>query len=363
MNILYGRTDIKMAGPGIVMLKTAIALTERKHKIFVVSSGGALNDEFTKNGISSVIIDEFAITSRSPIDLIKAIFKVRKTINNNEIDVIHGHNLVSTLIMYFAALLSGRKVSVFTTIHGVGKESFFKFAPGKLIAVSKFVKQKLIFAGVTASKIEVIYNGFIDLEHTPFNQNITTQNTENNTDVNIIGVAMMTKFKGHRRLISAFSKVLTINPNAHLKLVGDGVDKEYLLNYVRELGISESVTFLGVRNDVPKLLSEADIFVHAPDSETFGMVVLEAMAAGLAVVTCNVGGIPELIDNGKSGFLVENDIDDIAHNINNLIQDSSLRVEFGRNARDKVKSTFDFTKIMDQYEFLYCTNNTTGTNE
>ncbi len=353
-NILYGRTDLKMAGPGIVILKTATAMVKRGHKVTVVSSGGTLHEAFVHAGIRSCVVDELAFDRRRLLDLIRAVFATRDVIIANNIEVIHGHNLLSTLIMYLGALISCKKVLVYTTVHGVGKESFFKFAPGKLVAVSKFVQSNLINAGISHSKIKVIYNGFIDLKNTPKTPMLLKQfDYPKGYRLNIISVAMMTKFKGHKRLIEAFSKVLNVHQNIHLTLVGDGDCKSALMKDVERLAISEKVTFAGIRNDVPKLLCDSHLFVHLPDYETFGMVVLEAMAAGLPVVASNVGGIPELIVSGKSGYLVDNNIENIVDKINNILGDQALRKTFGLNARARVSEYFDFCKVVGQYESLY----------
>ena len=351
MNILYGRTDINMAGPGVVMLKTALAMQQFGHNITVASSGGELQDSFQDHGIDSYVIEELSIGRRDPFSILKAIIKLRKIIKDKNIKVIHGHNLVTTLLMYLAAISCGKKVKTFTTVHGVGKEVFFKYAPGKLVAVSKYVKNRLISVGIPHKKVEVIYNGFIDLNTFPVSPNYYGKNS--GECINIINVAMMTGGKGHERVIEAFSSVCKDFPKITLTLVGDGICKKQLIQYCEQLGIQEKVKFVGVSYEVKRLLSESDIFVHLPNSETFGMVVLEAMAAGLGVLTCNVGGIPELIDSGENGIIVDHDFTKISSNLRLLVKDKSLRNSLGKNARAKVAQNFSSDEVFAQYNMLY----------
>lgn len=353
MNILFARTDIKMAGPGVVMLKTARALSDRGHSVSVISSGGELHREFIGSGIESCIIEEFAINRRGIFDLIKAVAKARKAVKGKGVNVIHGHNLVSTLLMSIACLFCKEKINFYTTIHGVGKEKFFKYAPGKLIAVSKFVKDRLVAAGVPGDKVVVIYNGFIDLNVVPIAEFHNEETISKDKRVEVVSVAMMTKFKGHRRVIDTFNVALQEHDNMRLTLIGDGVERQSLTEYVEQLGLTNKIVFLGARSDVPIQLSQADILIHAPDSETFGMVVLEAMASGLAVLTSRVGGIPELVTDMESGCLVENNIAQLSERLVFLAKQPEVRRTLGINAKGKVEKSFNFVRVMNSYENLY----------
>ncbi len=354
MNILFARTDVRMAGPGVVMLKTALEMKNRGHSIFVVSSGGQLHDEFLSNEIQSEIVEELSISKRKPTHILKAILKVKRLIIRNNIDIIHGHNLVSTIIMFIASILAFRKVKVFTTVHGVGKEKYFKFCPGTIIAVSKYVKRRLVSAGVNKDKVKIIYNGFLDIANTPsiLDENFRTKSGERKSKLYIISVAMMTGGKGHIEILNVFKRAYSKNDRLRLRFVGDGPIKNDLVDFVLKEGLSSVVEFLGIRKDVPKLLSQSDMFVHLPESETFGMVVMEAMAAGLAVIAKNVGGIPELIDSGKNGYLVSN-VPNAEDLILMLATEDALRLKLGVQARQDIDLKMNSKKIFDTYEDTY----------
>lgn len=130
----------------------------------------------------------------------------------------------------------------------------------------------------------------------------------------VLNVANMVSIKGHTRLIDAFAMLSKMDPDLELKLVGDGPLKAKLKERVISLGLQNKVTFIpsASRQEVAELMRDAQLFVLASDYETFGVVLIEAMACGTAVVATNVGGIPDLVDPGVSGMLCEPNVGSLA---------------------------------------------------
>ncbi len=351
MNILYGRTDLNIAGPGIVMLKTSSQLVSRGHKVVVASGGGVLEGEFKNNNVIVEKIDELSISKRSPLYVIIAIIKLAKVMKKHDIGLVNGHNMFFTLLAYVASMLARVEVRFYTTIHGVGKEWVCKYLPGKVIAVSSYVKNNLVSHGADPRKISIVHNGLIDIS---LYKNEQGNPANNQNKFTMISVAMMTGLKGQDKIIRVLKKVIETKPDVCLILVGDGVKKNELKELAKKKGVYSDIKFLGRRNDVPDLLKSSDLFIHLPEYETFGMVVMEAMASGLPVIASKTGGIPEIVKNGWSGMLVDNsDIDDVADKVINLIEDQDKRVKFKNNSLQIILEHFQIEKTINNLEDIY----------
>lgn len=169
-----------------------------------------------------------------------------------------------------------------------------------VIAISESVKRSLVVSlGVPKERITVIYNGIPLPEAHPA--------TARNESVKLIYVGRLVPEKGIQNIILALAKLRNV-PDFTFNIVGGGPHEGALRALVGKYGLADRVKFLGVRQDVPELLSQVDIFVHAPVwEEGFGIAVLEAMAAGCICVCVDRGAIPELITHGVNGYLAAKD--------------------------------------------------------
>ena len=174
-------------------------------------------------------------------------------------------------------------------------------------------------------------------------------------EVLLVSVARMYPQKDHVSLIKAFALVASRDDRLRLLLIGDGPLRPKLEALVRELGLASRVRFLGVRSDVPEILGAADIFVLPSLWEGNPLAVMEAMAAGKPVIATAVGGVPELIEDGVSGFLVPpGDIDALGEAIWRLaVGEPGLRERIGRAASQRAMERFDVSAVTREYEALY----------
>ncbi len=160
--------------------------------------------------------------------------------------------------------------------------------------------------------------------------------------------------KGHRFLLEAMPEILRRWPKARLLVIGRGELEVVLKEQVERLAIGANVHFLGMRPDVPRLLSLLDVFVLPSLSEGLSLALLEAMASGKPVVATRVGGNPELIDHGKTGFLIQpEDEKDLAAHLLNLLSDPGMMQQFGRQASERVREHFSMGQMVDRYRDLY----------
>ena len=171
----------------------------------------------------------------------------------------------------------------------------------QIIAVSKSVKRSLEqYFDVSKGKIDVVYNG-VDLRR--FRPEEISKRRTN--CVQFIYVGRLIEEKGVQFTLKALSE-LPSELKWSFQIVGDGPYRETLKAYCNQLGLKDKVCFLGTRQDVPDLLSRADVFIHMPVCEEgFGITIIEAMAMGLLCICSDNGAIPEIIHNQNNGLLVE----------------------------------------------------------
>ena len=171
-------------------------------------------------------------------------------------------------------------------------------------------------------------------------------------DILFTCVGRLEPVKNHFCLVGAFARAFERLPRAHLVLAGSGTEREFLEALVCALGLTHRVHFLGVRSDIPALLSASNVFVLASDHEGSPLSVMEAMAAGLPVVATAVGGVPELVPP-KVGILVApGDLTALAEALTSLYLDAERRVRMSSAAAEHAIQ-FDVAKTAGTYECLY----------
>jgi glycosyltransferase involved in cell wall biosynthesis len=160
--------------------------------------------------------------------------------------------------------------------------------------------------------------------------------------------------KGQRHLIGAMPLLLERVPRAHAVIAGGGDLEEYLRDLVSEVGVAERVHVLGPRKDVPALMHAMDVFAMPSIWEGFGLVLLEAMAAGRPIVASRVATIPEVVLDGETGLLVPaGDPLALADALARLAADPDLASQFGEAGRERVRRQFSIEKMVGDTELLY----------
>ena len=171
-------------------------------------------------------------------------------------------------------------------------------------------------------------------------------------------VGRIAEVKNQKLLVDGVKCLVQTRPelreNLRLVLVGDGPLYDSLQAYISEVGISDLVWMAGDRDDIPELMQLMDIFVLPSLAEGISNTVLEAMATGLPVIATNVGGNPELINDGENGRLITvGDGQSLASAIGDLIDDSDVRNQMGQNGLHRVRSTFNWPKTVNEYLSVY----------
>lgn len=210
----------------------------------------------------------------------------------------------------------------------------------KVLCVSKYIRDYVIKYGCPEEKADVFYLG-AELPEICCGHKDTKQCTR------YIMTGRIIPCKGHETLIYAFAEILRNIKDAELVLIGDGPSRSKLQSLAHSLGIADAVKFLGfqVNSKVYEELGTADIYVHPSYEEGLGISIVEAMAACLPVVATAVGGIPEIVEDGKTGFLVPpKDVDRLTEAMLILAKDPLLRIRMGFAGRQVVEDKFDVHK-------------------
>jgi N-acetyl-alpha-D-glucosaminyl L-malate synthase BshA len=137
-------------------------------------------------------------------------------------------------------------------------------------------------------------------------------------------------------------------------MVGDGPERSNAEWFAQNAGVDRKVHFLGKQENIEELIGISDLLLLPSETESFGLVALEAMACEVSVVASNVGGLPEVVMDGVEGFLVEpRDTEKMAERSISILSDDSLRRDMGKRAREKAQALFCSTKIIPRYEEFY----------
>ncbi len=216
-----------------------------------------------------------------------------------------------------------------------------------VVANSSAAATQLESEGVTRDRIRVISNG-IALEQ------FGAPRACRNEIRTLITVANLRQEKAHEVLLDALARLAPKHPRLRLHIVGDGPRRRELEALASDRGIGDRVQFLGHREDIPFLLTTADAFVLPSRSEAFPNGVMEAMAAGLPVVACAVGGLLDLVESGRTGLLVKPDAPAaMACAIEELLAFPERAAAIGAAAREQIQRRYSFDRMVASFEQLY----------
>ena len=336
-------------------------LNPASYDVRVVSlSHGSSVRRLEKAGVNVCVIDE-------PDDRL-AVQALAELLGPMEPEILHNHMYRAEVIGTRAALLLGEKgckrPAVISTIHSSrvrcadDRQALRQLTPlmDRLIVVSRAIEHKIREEGRTGAPVSLIYNG-VDLQRYNHQQPCCTLHEDYGIPEAspIVGVvARLEAEKGHRTLIEAWPLVLAAHPEAWLLVVGEGSERDSLEAQAASLGISGRVVFTGRREDVPAVTAALDISVLPSYREAQGLSVLEAMALSRPVVASEVGGIPEMIENGVSGLLVPpNDHVALADAIVRLLSDHPYADMIAKRGHDLVHDRFCIEMMVNSIETLY----------
>jgi len=354
-------------GSGVVATELGLALSDRGHEVHFFSNARPFRLPGFKPGVffHEVPVVHYALFDHTPytLTLSSTLYEVYEL---HQLDVIHAHYAIPhAASAYLAKQMAGGTLPIVTTLHGtditlVGSHPAYapvvKFTidqSDRVTAVSEdLARETRELIGVTRD-IRVIPN-FINPELYERRDGWEFKKffTPNHEPI-ILHISNMRPVKRIPDLIQAFIKVRQKIP-ARMLIVGDGPERARAELDARDGGVLDDIFFLGNQLAVRDLLSIADVYFLPSETESFGLSALEAMASEVPVVATRVGGLPEVVTDGESGYLVPvGDTDEMARRLVELAGNSELRHRMGRAARERAVRLFPIDKVVGMYEDLY----------
>lgn len=356
INILHINTEITWGGGETQTLCLMQGLNDRRYQQFVACQPeSAIASRCRKEGI--------------PVHLIKmpsqfslpAVLQLRLLIRSRNFHIVHCHTSRAHTLGVLASIGTEKIFLVVTRRIEHRRESWWKTKliyncySDAVVAISEAVKDVLLSSGVVARKVRVIPSG-VDLKRFEGGSGVAWRNQLNIPhDELVIGyVGKLSRGKGIDVLLRAIPAVVDKHPGVRILIVGEGPDRSHFEALVAHLQVRSHVIFTGFLQDIPGILAAVDVFVLPSLKEAAGGVVREAMAAQKPVVAARVGGIPESVVDGVTGFLVPpGDHESLSRAIIELLNAPEVRERFARVGRERVEARFSLEAMVRQYQALY----------
>ncbi|MGH7443533.1 MAG: N-acetyl-alpha-D-glucosaminyl L-malate synthase BshA [Longimicrobiales bacterium] len=355
-------------GSGVVATELGIELAKRGHEVHFITYAPPFRLPYFVERIyyHEVEVPQYALFEHPPYNLALSV-AIQNVAVKHGLDLLHAHYAVPhATSAWLAKEMLGRDCfRVVTTLHGtditlVGQDPSFhaitQFSIQRsdgITAVSEYLKRETVqhFA-VADERIRVVPN-FVDLERYRRDAYPCHRSKLAEPDDRI--VTHISNFRSVKRVpdvVGVFARIAKRVP-ARLLLVGDGPERVRAQQLAEELGIASRVLFLGKQLSVAELLACSDLFLLPSEHEAFGLVALEAMACGVPVIATSVGGLPEVVTEGESGFLAPvGDIDAMAaHGLGLLGDDEAWQVASAAARRDARR--FSAERVVPMYESYY----------
>lgn len=355
-------------GSGVVATELGLALARKGHQVHFITYSYPVRLDFLEMNIHfhEVHVEEYPLFHYQPYELALS-SKMAYVIKTYHIDILHVHYAIPHAYAgYMAKQMlkrEGIEVPMVTTLHGtditlVGNHPTYKEAVTFSInesdivtSVSESLKQDTLRLFRIDKDIKVIPN-FTNIkkskETSPCKRTVMAKPEE----LIVTHISNFRKVKRIDDVVRIFYGIQQKLP-AKLIMVGDGPEREIADQLCKDLGIKSKVLFLGNTSDIDRILCFTDLFLLPSASESFGLSALEAMAAGVPVVSSNTGGLPEVNEEGVSGYLCPiGDVKAMAEKAIYILEDKTRLAQFKQNAR-KVAERFDEDRIVPMYEALY----------
>ncbi len=356
-------------GSGIVGSELGRELAQRGHSVHFISS--ALPTRLTELNervhFHEVEMMSYPLFEHQPYDLALAT-KMATVARAEKLDLLHVHYAIPhsiSAILARESIKQKRYVPVITTLHGtditlVGADRGYlpitryglQQSDG-VTAVSRFLKRATIET-FDFDDIEVIPNFICPTHYQRDEDSPLRKELAPNGEKLLVHVSNFRAVKRPVDCVEILARVLNKGAAAKLIMVGDGPERSSIAYRAEQLNITEQVNFVGKRANISDYLAVADVFLLPSEEESFGLAALEAQACEVPVVATRVGGIPEVITDGETGFLSDiGDLEKMSDDTLKILSDETLARKFGASARAQAIARYDANTIISQYIAFY----------
>ena len=361
-------------GSGVVATELGLELAQRGHEIHFISYAQPIRLRGSEPNIHyhEVEVSRYPLFDYPPYDLALAT-RMAEVAQLYDLDLLHVHyaipHSVSALLarQMLAAGPRGRRLPFVTTLHGtditlVGLDrSYLPITRYSIeqsdgvTAISNYLRERTQRVFDVKNRIEVIYNS-VNSDVYRREPQVISQTRAEYAPNNERLLVHLSNFRPVKRLtdvIEIFDRVRKQVPS-RLLLIGDGPDRSVAEWLAVQKGIHDDVLFLGKQDQIQDKVAIADIMLMPSELESFGLAALEALACEVVPIATRAGGVPEVIDHGKTGYLADvGDVDTMARYAVELFRNEQQLREMGRQARAAAQERFGSTKIVKQYEDFY----------
>ncbi|MFS0776325.1 N-acetyl-alpha-D-glucosaminyl L-malate synthase BshA [Neobacillus sp. 3P2-tot-E-2] len=357
-----------VGGSGVVATELGKMLAEKGHEIHFISSSMPfrLNRIYHNIFYHQVEVNQYSVFQYAPYDIALA-SKMAEVANRENLDILHVHYAIPHAVCaILAKQMSKVDVKIVTTLHGTDI-TVLGYDPSLTEAIKFGIEKSDVVTAVSRSlieqtheliqpdkQIETVYN-FIDeriYQKRDANHLKKEFGIKDNEKV-VIHVSNFRPVKRVQDVVKTFARISSAMP-AKLLLVGDGPEMTPVCRLVKKLGLTDKVHLLGKQENLDELYSISDLKLLLSEKESFGLVALEAMACGVPCIGTNVGGMPEVIQHGETGYICQlGDIEDISTKAIKVLSDQHLHQQFAVNGVNVVNTKFRAEQIVGQYEQLY----------
>ena len=374
IRIMYFIGSLQLGGAERQLAELAVRLDKNLFDIEIccIAQGGPLIDYVKNHGVKVSIFQAYLLKGKynplSYIHIIRETWRIFRHIRKQRPDIVHAFLYTAYIIGVLCAQLaripiiiaSRRSLGYFKETNFIKQplENFVNLFTHHVLVNSKAVQEDVLRRErIDPHKIKLIYNG-VDLERfqTKVERNEVLRELGIPPERVIVGVvANLIHYKGHRELIEAARIIKQQVPSIAFIFVGrDGGIKKDLENMLREYQLEDTIFFTNDRTDIPRLMQGFDIAALASHEEGFSNVILEAMATGLPMVATNVGGNPEAVVDGETGYIVPpRNPEALAETLLRLIENPGLRTQMGENGRQRVAEHFSIQRLIKDMQAFY----------
>jgi N-acetyl-alpha-D-glucosaminyl L-malate synthase BshA len=362
-------------GSGMVATEIGLAMAERGHRVHFIARDlpVRLHGSTRKVLFHEVTESDYPALAHSGTYPLALASKMIEVASYEPLDILHVHYAVphATAAWMAREVLGDKAPRIVTTLHGtdttlVGTDpsylpiTRFSILRSDAVTTPSAFLQRATWEGFgispEACPIAVIPN-FVDTErYAPVrDRECLRQLFPDLADGEpvLIHVSNFRPVKRIGDVVSIFEEVQRQLP-CRLVMIGDGPERSPAERRLRELGLEGRAAFLGKQESFSELLAAADVFLLPSEQESFGLAALEALSCGIPVVASNIGGIPEQVDHGRTGYLAPmGDVSAMAGHVLTLVRDPERWRLFSRQARQNVLARFQLAPAIDRYEALY----------
>jgi len=357
-------------GSGVVATELGYALGERGHEVHFISSARPfrLHRFHEKLFFHEVTDVNYPLFKFPPYTLLLA-NKIVEVANFVGLDVIHAHYAIPhSISAYLAKQMMTRPLPLVTTLHGtditlVGAFEEFNLltrlalrASDRVTAVSAALARETEDTFGTLERGITVIPNFIDPNIYLPSEELMAKCRKHFAPCGEKILVHISNFREVKRVVDVV-KIFALVEKAvpcRLLLVGDGPEMVRVVREVQRLGLDSKVQFLGKQENVHEILQMADVFLLPSEKESFGLVALEAMACGVPVVASRVGGLPEVVQHGKTGYLAEvGDIQGMSEGVLKLLTNDLQYKSFSQQAVTWAREEFPIERAVESYEQVY----------